>query len=70
MSKASHRESWGWPASVWVRRVGWEWPLPGAWPAWQGTRVELPAAPVVRKINTEVNSKGKGLFYLLLSRAE
>lgn len=35
-----------------------------------GGGVGLPAAPVVRKINTEVNSKGKGLFCLLLSRVD
>lgn len=48
-------------------------PLPGAWPARMGDGgggVGLPAAPVVRKINTEVNSKGKGLFCLLLSRVD
>lgn len=36
----------------------------------EGVGVGLPAAPVVRKINTEVNSKGKGLFCLLLSRVD
>lgn len=46
------------------------WPLPGAWPARQRAGVGLPAAPAVRKINPEVNSKGKGLFYLLLSRVD